>query len=106
MHEQTKAALLRAENFIDVYGDGLPHMNVEILNNRAEFHIHLRSADDLNRVHAALGNPTWTVSGTDTSAASVVDDTPVTIYYSHIRDEPDAQAPLRATGLVKGLVAL
>jgi hypothetical protein len=106
MHEQTKAALLRAENFIDVYGDDLPHMNVEVLDNRAEFHIHIRSAGDLTRVHDALGTPTWTVSGTDTSAATVVDDIPVTIYYSGLRDEPEAQAPLRHLGLVKGLAVV
>lgn len=106
MHENTKAGLLRAETFINEYGDGMPDMNVEIHNGQASIHLHLKTADDLRRVSLALNKPEWQVSGSDTSAEAVVDDIPVTIYYSTIRDEPDAQAPLRRYGLVKGLVGL
>ena len=103
MHENTKAGLLRAETFINEYGDDMPDMNVEIHNGQASFHLHLQSVRDLTKTHYALGSPTWQVAGTDTSAETVVDGIPVTIYYSAIRDEPDAQGALRQYGLVKGL---
>jgi hypothetical protein len=107
MHENTKEALLLIENFIDEYGDHIPNLNVEVTNDSAEVHINITTVEDLGRVHGAFGIPKWEVSAsTDTSASATVGKVRVTIYYSAIRDEPDAQAPLRAIGLVKGLVAL
>ena len=106
MHENLKAGLLRLETFINEYGDGLPDLNVEVHNGDASVHLHQQATADLTRTHHALGSPAWQVSGTDTSAETVVDGIPVTIYYSAIRDEPEAQGALRKYGLVQGLMLL
>lgn len=107
MHENTKRALLLVENFIDEYGDHLrPPINIEVTDDSAEVHVNLTSVDDMNRVHAGFDSPKWVVSNTDTSASAEVGQVRVTIYYSGLRDEPEAQAPLRHLGLVKGLAVV
>jgi hypothetical protein len=103
MHENTKAGLLRAETFIDEYGDGLPALNVEVHHGGTEIHIHPTTAGELRQTHLGLGSPKWTVGLTDTNAAVSVGDVTVHVYYSSLRDEPDAQATLREAGLVSGL---
>lgn len=104
MHENVKQAMLLIENFIDEYGDHLPPViNIEVTNDTAEVHVNLTTVAQLTSVHDGLDRPVWSVTGTDTAAYSTVGQIRVTIYYSALRDEPAAQAPLRAMGVLKGL---
>lgn len=106
MHENTKAGLLRLENFIEDYGDGLPALNAEVSHYQPQIHIHIHDAAHLEPAHAALGSPTWEVNDSGRSAETIIDGVDVVIYYGHVIDDAAAQGPLRQLGLVKGLVAL